>query len=389
MAKESAFEDLFNKMQKIELEENGIECEENMDESLEEETEAYKEDYIENIRIDQKILSLFQVCRWIQNKELELRPDFQRNIVWTLEKRSLLIESLMLKIPIPSFYFDQDKDEKKTVIDGLQRLSAIYDFINDEFSLKGISYLKDCEGKVFSQLERKYRRRIEDTQFTIYILDQQCPDMVKFDVFRRVNTGGMQLNDQEIRNVLATKETRDLLKAMAQSEEFLLATHEKISPIRMLDQELCLRFLAFVFRYDTKEGYTKKNGTLTNMLDSAILRLNNSNEKTKKEWLNGFKLIMRKCYALFGEDAFIKAKERRVINRALFIAFSIELLKRILQKNIEDKKLQQKSDEAKKILKHLLEEKKYYNAFTSSTSSQENIKCQFELAQKVLEAIDD
>ena len=389
MAKESAFEDLFNKMQKIELEENGIECEENMDESLEEETEAYKEDYIENIRIDQKILSLFQVCRWIQNKELELRPDFQRNIVWTLEKRSLLIESLMLKIPIPSFYFDQDKDEKKTVIDGLQRLSAIYDFINDEFSLKGISYLKDCEGKVFSQLERKYRRRIEDTQFTIYILDQQCPDMVKFDVFRRVNTGGMQLNDQEIRNVLATKETRDLLKAMAQSEEFLLATHGKISPIRMLDQELCLRFLAFAFRYDRKVGYTKKNGTLTKMLDSTILQLNDSSETIRKEWLDAFKTSMRKCYALFGEDAFIKVKERRVVNRALFIAFSLKITERNFKKNLKDERLQEKSEKAKRVLEHLLEEERYYNAFTSSTSSQENIKRQFELAQKVLEAIDD
>lgn len=388
MATDLNFKNSLDKKQKMELEDSGIEYEESIDE-LQEESEYPKDNYIDNIKIDQKILSLYQVCRWIDDGDLNLQPEYQRDCVWSLKKKSLLIESLLLKIPIPSFYFDQDKEEKKAVIDGLQRLSTVHDFMNNKFKLRGVSYLKDCEGKVFSELERKYRRRIEDTQFMIYILDQQCPEMVKFDVFRRVNTGGVQLNDQEIRNVGAAPETRELLRKMAQSEEFLLATHEKINPMRMLDKEMCLKFIAFLKRYDSKQGYPKNDGTLTSMLDAEIIQLNLENEEQKQVWLEIFKLSMRKCYALFGENTFIKVKERRVINRALFTAFGIEIWYRSREQGFEDECLEKKRAKANEILECLFKEKKYNDAFTFSTSNQENIKLQFELARQVLEGIND
>lgn len=187
----------------------------------------------EEIRIDQKMFSLYQVCKWIDHGKLILHPEFQRNYVWNQNKQSLLIESLMLKIPIPAFYFDEDETGCRTVIDGMQRLTTIHRYLKGEFKLRGLQYLKECEKKTFEELDWKYHSRIEDTQLAINILDARCPEMVKFDVFRRINTGGVALNAQEVRNIMAKKQTRRLLQKMVDSKAFQMATHGKVNDARM------------------------------------------------------------------------------------------------------------------------------------------------------------
>ena len=130
------------------------------------------------------MISLFQVCTWIENGKLILHPEFQRNLLWKEKQQSLLIESLMLKIPIPAFYFDEDADGVRTVIDGMQRLTTIFNFVKGKFRLWGLQYLKQCEGCTFEELEWKYRSRIEDTQLAVNILDARCPEMVTIEVCR-------------------------------------------------------------------------------------------------------------------------------------------------------------------------------------------------------------
>lgn len=112
------------------LTENDDGTEKETEEEIEETEYPYRS---EDIRIDQKMLSLFQVNRWISSDVLTIRPEFQRNFVWDIKRKSLLIESLMLKIPIPVFYLDEDEEGMKTVIDGMQRLSTIHDFLQDKF----------------------------------------------------------------------------------------------------------------------------------------------------------------------------------------------------------------------------------------------------------------
>ena len=156
-------------------------------ESLEEET--FEEDQLPydliNIRIEQKTITVYQIEHWIRQGRLNLTPEYQRNLVWNDQRKSALIESLMLKIPIPSFYLDEGDNGQKSVIDGMQRLTTIHSFLNDQFSLKGLQYLSSYENKTFSQLDIKFQGIIEDTIFNINILSQQCPQMVKFD-----NSGG-------------------------------------------------------------------------------------------------------------------------------------------------------------------------------------------------------
>lgn len=176
---------------------------------------------VNDIQVAQKMITVFQVEYWISNNLLDLQPEYQRNLVWDAQRKSLLIESLLLRIPIPAFYLDEKKDGKKSVIDGLQRLSTIHDFLNDKFRLKKLQYLSSCEDRTFSELDNKYKNYILDTTLSINVLGEQCPKMVKFDVFRRVNTGGLPLNSQEIRNIMAEPNVRTLLKKMSSNEYFI------------------------------------------------------------------------------------------------------------------------------------------------------------------------
>lgn len=341
----------------------------------------------EEIRIDQKMFSLFQVCTWIENQKLILHPDFQRNLVWNINQQSLLIESLMLKIPIPAFYFDEDANGNRAVIDGMQRLTTIFNFWKGKFKLRGLQYLKNCEGCTFEQLDWKYKSRIEDTQLAVNILDARCPNMVKFDVFRRINTGGVSLNAQEVRNIMAKPHTRSLLQAMAESTGFQRVTHGKVSDIRMGAQELCLRFIAFYWLYDKENGDFHEFYEMTHLLDRTILKINDMNQKEMIDLYNRFDESMQKCYALFGEKAFYKTEAKAAINRPLFTSFSVLLAN---DNSYDIDWLEGRQNKANELIKTKLSEcTDYFNAVTSSTSSRRNMTLQFKYAKQTLEELED
>lgn len=182
------------------------------------------------IRVDTKPFSIFQISQMIENEDIDLSPDFQRGFVWNdITRKSRLIESLLLRIPLPVFYFAQDEEGLFQVVDGVQRLTVIQSFMKNEFKLKNLEYLHECEGKWFRNpnvekdmsLSGIYTRRIEQTQLFINVIDPQTPYRVKYDIFKRINTGGKTLNNQEIRNCLAYARTREFLHALSKSEEFL------------------------------------------------------------------------------------------------------------------------------------------------------------------------
>ena len=155
----------------------------------------------EKIRIHTKHYSLRQVVDMVGDRDLDLAPDFQRGYVWKESQRGSLIESLLLGIPLPSFYFNEDPDGRMQVVDGVQRLTTITKFVTGEsFELRELTYLHDLEGRAFAQLDGVFRRRLLGSQFVAHVIDPQTPYRVKFDIFRRLNTGGTPLSAQEIRH---------------------------------------------------------------------------------------------------------------------------------------------------------------------------------------------
>jgi hypothetical protein len=168
----------------------------------------------ESIRVDTKPFNISLVYDMINDGDINLSPDFQRQFVWTdIGARSRLIESIMLRIPLPVFYLAQDHAGRLQVVDGLQRLTVIKQFLDNELRLRDLEYLKNEEGKIFRHeepsrcIDQRFRKRIMQTQIIVNIIDPQTPSDVKFDIFKRINQGGRPLNAQEIRNCMSSPET--------------------------------------------------------------------------------------------------------------------------------------------------------------------------------------
>ena len=184
--------------------------------------------------------------------DIVLDPDFQRYAnLWDDEKQSRLIESLIIKIPLPTFYFDDCGDDKYIVVDGLQRLYTLKRFMalekedTDRLRLKGLEYLKEFEGRMFEELPPNIQRRIRTRNITAYVIRPGTPDKVRTSIFTRINTGGLKLEPAEIKNSVYRGQAANLLKELAHTEEFVRATRSKIPQNRMLDCEFVNRFLAF------------------------------------------------------------------------------------------------------------------------------------------------
>ena len=222
-----------------------------------------------------------RIIKKYKNKELILNPDFQRDEVWNDKQRSRLIESILIKIPIPSFYIDARDESKWIVIDGLQRLSSIIRFVNNEYPLKNLEFLKELEDKYYKDLDRNYQRRIEDYKLTLYLIRPNTPEEIALNIFTRINTLGAPLSPQELRHAIYNGKSTDLLKEIANSEIF----KKVVSPTpamtkRMADRELILRFLAF--KIHNYENYLKSNN-LSIFLANTMKNINNmTNEKINK-----------------------------------------------------------------------------------------------------------
>ena len=329
------------------------------------------------ITINTKIVNVTDLMRRLEQQTIKLDPDFQRREVWDNERKCQLIESLLLKIPIPLFYVAADSSERWTVVDGLQRISAIRDFTlgkkyleykfgnrklsggekvpqkGDGFPLKGLSFCADeLEGKKMIDLEHdenliKYYNRIVETNFTFVIIDPSTPEEVKFNVFKRINTGGMQLTSQEIRNALYGGPATRLLNELSKTEDFKKATTYSVKDNRMEDKELILRFLAFHIR---DPFMYNKTYNIDNWLSEAMIIINALPNLDNREFRkliakgnikkddilitsidklkNDFIIAMNRGYEIFGEHAFRKScpgQRRTPINKSLFETWGVLL----------------------------------------------------------------
>jgi hypothetical protein len=306
----------------------------------EEFVDEYEPPYVaESIRIDTKPFNISLVYEMIEEGDINLSPDFQRKFVWTdVGAQSRLIESIMLRIPLPNFYMAQDHSGVLQVIDGLQRLTVIRHFLNNQFRLKNLKYLREEEGKFFRDrdpsqaIDQRYRKRIMQTQIMVNIIDPQTPMDVKFDIFKRINQGGRSLNAQEIRNCMSSPGTRNLIQSLSVSAEFLKATGDSVGSGRMQDQELVLRFLAFRLAHYTG-SLDDYNGNLSRLLDHAIDVFNDASDILLERLRIDFLTAMDNAYHLFDEYAFRKclpehldpSSMRRLINSAMFTAWSLAL----------------------------------------------------------------
>lgn len=380
----------------LESEQSGTE---NTDTEVAEEASPYNPD---KIKVNSKQFSIKLIEEMIENKDIDLSPDFQRNYVWTSIQKSRLIESILLRIPLPMFYFSEDDEGKISVVDGLQRLTTIKDFIDNKFALKNLEYLADsCEGRFYSSknkdgspngklaIDQKYFRWFNMTQISVNVIDPTSPPKVKYDIFRRINTGGKALNSQEIRNCLATKELRSTLKKMTSLLEFKKATDLSIKPKRMDDQEVALRFILF-WRLKYLYEVSLYNGYMDSSLDDLTEELANASSEEFERYVFAFSNAMKNAEYLFGRKyAFRKVTPhdlkpdayKQLINKALFVSCSVSLANydhQIIVKQNKEKAL------LEPLANEIFQDRQLMNYLSYGTNSRANVIYAFKSVEKVI-----
>lgn len=269
---------------------------------------------IDNVLIRTEQRTLGEVVRRIQQGRYIMDPEFQRDFVWLEDKQSRLIESLIMRIPLPVFYLAENPDGRLVVVDGLQRLTTFQRFIEGKLVLG----LKDSElnGHRFSELPTKLQNRIEDAQLILYIIDAKVPDRARLDIFERVN-GGVPLSRQQMRNCIYQGPATALLKELASSAPFQRATTSSLDWRTMRDREAINRFIAF-----DQLGVGAYRGDMDQFLADALKHVNRMKESEIDDMRGRFLASMTANREIFGNYAFRKHQSMRgrrsVLNIALF-----------------------------------------------------------------------
>lgn len=267
----------------------------------------------------------------IRRRVLDLQPEFQRIAgIWTDQNQSRLIESMLLRIPLPTFYAAEADDDKWIIVDGVQRLTTIARFIEPHsiaarpLVLNDLQYLRQYQGKRFEQLPGRLQTRLLETELVLHLIRLGTPDPVMFNIFARINTGGRPLTRQELRHALIPGAARGLLRELAASSAFQNATLGTVSPARMDDREMVLRFIAF--RLTDPSAYRPD---FDEFLRQAMHELNRISEAERERLRDDFARSMSAARIIFGEHAFRKRypgqRRRSPINKALFESVSVNL----------------------------------------------------------------
>lgn len=317
----------------------------------------------------------------LESEYIDLSPEFQRNEVWhDINKKSLFIESMLLNIPIPIFYLYSNGNGLE-IIDGKQRLTTIKEFFADKFVLTNMKYLKELNGKKYSDLSGKIRMDLGRYQITFYVLDEHTPKYYLFDIFMRINTGGMPLVAQEIRNIFSKPKVRKLYQSMAGSKSFLDCTDRKIKDDRMQAQELALRFIALYKKMDYETDIISfEESSLTKLYENTIIQLNNEGESEYGEYYKRFNQGCSNAKRLLGKNAFVRLKlvgkrienKSNVINKQLFITFVL-LLANPKYEYLEKDLIEFRSSIISELY-YVMEHGMLGKYLSSNTTSKENIK---------------
>ncbi|MEA3424292.1 MAG: DUF262 domain-containing protein [Bacillota bacterium] len=257
----------------------------------------------------------------IDENVIKLDPDYQRHHRWDDATSSRLIESMILNIPIPYIYISKDVDvdeeiediARYTVIDGQQRLTAIYNFLKGKYALEGLRVLPKLESVKYEKLPSFLKRRLDERTVKCLIIDSTLDRKVKYEIFERLNTGSLELSNQEVRNAIYRGPFNDMMKEVAKDdivkklfylkakkgEEY--ATKQKA----MDDIELVLRFFAF----SVSEGCKTYQGDLKEFLNGKMENFNKCAEDDILKMKTSFFSTMRVIDENLGENWFSKYKK--------------------------------------------------------------------------------
>jgi hypothetical protein len=336
------------------------------------------------IRIRRDPFTLGELIDKIEHNEVNFFTLFQRKEnLWDETKQSRLIESVLLKLPLPAFYFDElmredEKTKEKTyywqVIDGLQRCSVLKNYaVKKTMVLDDLEFLTQFNGKNYESLPRELKRRITQTPITVYVVEKGTPEEVKFNIFKRINTGGLILTPQEIRHALNQGVASEFVATLADHEDFKEATSWIIKTDRMEDRDFVTRFVSF---YITP--YTEYQPDLDTFMTKGMGLIKTLSDKKREEMKTDFIKAMNTAITIFGDDAFRKRRaredRRKPINKALFETLSVAFSK---LSDEETETLIENKEYFKDKFIELHNELTFYNSLASGTGLKPSVTKRF------------
>lgn len=330
---------------------------------------------IDTVLIRNEARTVFDVVRRINKGSFIMDPDFQRAFIWDDGKQSKLIESVLMRIPLPVFYLAEDDQGRMIVVDGLQRLSTFERFLNNDLRLK-LPSQEELHGKRFEDLSPKLQNRIEDCNLVLYIVDAKVPERARLDIFERVN-GGVPLTRQQMRNCLYMGPATRFLREEAETDLFKQATGNSLRSQTMRDREFVNRFCAFQLL-----DLDHYKGEMDEFLARALTHMNKMDDSALQALSSQFRTTLRNNHVVFGEHAFRKHRpdqdRRSILNASLWDVMSTGLA------NYDEALVEARAEALLEHFFELMDDEAFIRSITYGPNSANMVRHRFEVMEATL-----
>ena len=347
-------------------------------EGFDRESESWSDYPIDDITIRSENRTVHEINRRIGKGTFVLNPEFQRDFIWPKNKQSKLIESVIMRIPLPVFYLAENSMGKMVVVDGLQRLTTFRCYLKDELKLK-LPDRKELDGRKFSELPTKYQNRVEDTNLIFYIIDSNVPERARLDIFERVNSGE-PLTRQQMRNNLYMGAATKFLRDEASTPLFQKATGNSLNRRKMRDREFINRFCAFQI-FDL----TSYRGDMDQFLAECLIKMNDFDDIALEILSTQFRRALKNNIIVFGKHAFRQHEPRQhhrsVLNASLWDVMSTGLSK------YPSEAIKRCSGQIRETVFKLFSDSDFVTSITQGTSHTRKVYYRFEAIRDNFRAI--
>ena len=333
---------------------------------------------IDTLLIRNENRTVHDVLRRIEKGSFVMNPDFQRDFIWQEDKQSKLIESVLMRIPLPVFYLGEDEEGRMVVVDGLQRLSTFQRFVNNEFQLK-LPDQTELNKKYFRELSPKMQNRIEDCNLILYVIDAKVPEQARLDIFDRVNSG-VPLTRQQMRNCLYMGAATRFLKEESRTSLFIKATGKSLKTVAMRDREFVNRFCAFRLL-----PINEYRGDMDDYLARGLKIMNKLSPDDLNKLSAKFRTSLQNNFKVFGHHAFRKhtksAHGRSMLNASLWDVMSTVLSR--YPENI----VEARADEVRSAFYSLMANGEFITSITYGTNDARKVAYRFAEAEAAFKEV--
>lgn len=339
-----------------------------------------------DISLSNPPMNLGDLIDMIKEGWINFGTEYQREEnLWSETQQSRLIESVLLGLRLPAFYFEEVNKRQWNIIDGLQRCCALRNFcVDNTLTLSDLEFLSnEFNGKRYKDFDFPTKRDVRMLPITVNILAKGVPDMVKYVLFKRLNTGGIPLTNQEIRNAIFSGPAIETIKRMAKSREFLKATEKKVETKRKTDMDFASRFAAFYVL-----GWENYKPDLERFINEAMETLRDKWDETQRSTMeNDFKESMKLAYDLFGNWAFRRRREKNArrtpLNKAYFEVIGVMLAK--LDSDERRQLLRSKNLLVTNMITAMKGNQTYWNSFSGGTGDRNAVRLRFSYMEQIIQ----